>query len=76
MVDLFKTNLVIQKQSIPYRIRFENEAYRFSPEEGAADEKSFILKREHDSWVEATQLPPDLKNQAVEALEKYLLQQH
>jgi hypothetical protein len=74
MEDLFTTQLQQGGGSMGYRVVFEEEAYRFIPDGDAGN--AFALKREHDEWHAATPLPEDIKRQAVDALEQYLLQQH
>lgn len=76
MKDLFSTNLLIDGQSKTYRVVFEQEQYRFIPAERASSSQAFSLQREHDEWQSTEVLTADIKKQAVEALEKYLLQQH
>ncbi|MGE5521841.1 MAG: hypothetical protein ACM3VS_18090 [Candidatus Dadabacteria bacterium] len=76
MEDLFSTNINLNNESIVYRVIFDHEKYLFIP--GSDDKRfpTFSFKREHDEWHEQDTLPPDLKKQALEALEKYLLKQH
>lgn len=76
MEDLFSTNIAVNNQNILYRVVFEDEQYTFV---STADNKAFPafgFKREADEWHEQEILPPDVKKQAIDALEKYLLQQH
>ena len=74
MEDLSTTQLQQGGGSIGYRVVFEEEAYRFIPDGDAGN--AFALKREHDEWHAATPLPEDVKRQAIDSLERYLLQQH
>ena len=74
MEDLFTTQLQQGGGSMGYRVVFEEEAYRFIPDGDAGN--AFALKREHDEWHAATPLPEEVKRQAIDALERYLLQQH
>ena len=76
MEDLFSTSLAVNHQSVNYRVIFDQEKYVFLPEAGNDVQPSFSFKRENDQWVDQEQLPPEVKNQAVDALERYLLQQH
>lgn len=76
MEDLFSTNIAVNNQNVNYRVIFDKEKYVFLSE---ADNKvfpSFSFKREHDEWVDQELLPPEIKKQAINALEKYLLKQH
>ena len=76
MEDLFKTKISVNNEPLSYRVVFEEEQYRFTAEAGNSPFSSFGLKRENDEWHEQESLPPEIKKQAVDALEKYLLQQH
>jgi len=76
MEDLFSTNITVNNQNINYRVIFDNDRYVFL---SSADNKafpSFSFKRENDKWLDQELLPVEIKNQAVDALEKYLLKQH
>ena len=76
MENLFSTNITVNNQNLNYRVIFDNDKYVFL---SASDNKSFpsfSFKREHDEWLEQELLPVEIKNQAVDALEKYLLKQH
>ena len=76
MEHLFTTNISINSQPIAYEVSFDHEQYIFLS--GAREKQfaSFSIRREHDEWHEQENLPEDVKNQAVEVLENYLLQQH
>lgn len=76
MEDLFTTNLAVNNKNIVYRVVFDKENYVFLSEAGRHELSSFSLRREHDEWHEQQLLPPAVKKQAVDALEKYLLKQH
>ena len=76
MEDLFSTNIAVNKQNINYRVIFEDERYTFLSEADNKEFPTFSFKRENDEWHDQDLLPPDIKNQAVDALEKYLLKQH
>ena len=76
MEDLFSTNIAVNNENVVYRVIFDQEKYTFLSE---ADQKafgSFSFRREHDEWVDQELLPSDIKKQAIDALERYLLQQH
>jgi hypothetical protein len=76
MEDLFSTNLAINNENVNYRVIFDNEQYVFLSD---ADNKSFSrfsFRRDHDEWKDQDMLPPEIRKQAVDALERYLLKQH
>ena len=76
MEDLFSTNIAVNNQNINYRVIFEDERYTFVSEADNKEFPCFSFKRENDEWHDQELLPPDIKKQAVDALEKYLLRQH
>ena len=76
MEDLFSTNIAVNNQNINYRVIFENDRYTFVSEADNNAFSTFSFKRENDEWHDQELLPPDIKTQAVDALEKYLLRQH
>ena len=76
MEDLFSTNIAINNQNINYRVIFADEQYNFITESEGAQAKTFSFRRINDAWVDQDMLSPDIKKQAVDALERYLLQQH
>ncbi len=76
MEDLFTTNLSVNNENIAYRVIFDHDEYNFLSEAKQQAYSSFSFKREHDEWRDQNMLPPELKQQAVDALEKYLLRQH
>jgi hypothetical protein len=76
MEDLFSTNLAVNNQNIIYRVIFDNDKYVFLSESDQPEFRSFSFKREHDEWLDQELLPPEIKKQAVDALDKYLLKQH
>jgi hypothetical protein len=75
MRDLFSTNIAVNNQNINYRVFFDNDKYVFLSEADNKSFPSFSFKREHDQWMDQELLPPDIKEQAIDALEKYLLRQ-
>ncbi len=76
MEDLFSTNIAINNQNINYRVIFEDDRYTFITEAEGTAYPTFSFKRENDEWHDQELLSPDIKNQAVDALERYLLKQH
>ena len=75
MEDLFSTSLAVNNQKVSYRVVFDQEKYVFRPE-GDASFPSFSFRREHDEWHNQELADPQLKKQAIDALENYLLRQH
>ena len=71
MEELFKA-LIVNAQ---YKVEFGTEEYLFQPVNGN-ENVSFSLRREHDEWHGAEDLSPEIRQEAVDALEKYLLKQH
>jgi hypothetical protein len=76
MEDLFSTNIAVNNENVSYRVIFDNEKYVFLSEANNKAFPSFSFRREHDEWLDQELLPTDVKQQAVDALEKYLLKQH
>jgi len=76
MEFLFTTSLSIDEADAVYEIYFDKEQYVFSPAANEKELPSFSFKRENDEWHEQEQLSPELKTQAINALENYLLAQH
>jgi len=76
MEDLFSTNIAVYNQNVNYRVIFDNEKYVFLPEANNKAFPSFSFRRKHDQWLDQELLQPDIKKQALDALEKYLLKQH
>ena len=76
MEDLFSTNIAVNNENVNYHVIFDNEKYVFLSEANNKAFPSFSFRREHDEWLDQGLLPTDVKQQAVDALEKYLLKQH
>jgi hypothetical protein len=76
MEDLFSTNITINNESIRYHVVFDHENYIFHLESDNKSFPDFSLKRAHDEWHEQGSLLPEIKQQAVDALERYLMKQH
>lgn len=74
MEDLFWTTLSQNGKEAAYHIIFENEEYCFIPKDSSL--ASYRFKREHDEWQAVDVNSEKIKDEAVEALEKYLLRQH
>lgn len=76
MEDLFSANIAVDNQNINYRVIFEDERYTFVSEADNNAFSTFSFKRENDTWHDQELLPADIKKQAIDALENYLLRQH
>jgi hypothetical protein len=76
MENLFSTNISVDDKNAVYNVVFDNEKYVFLPEANDNALPSFSFKRENDEWHDQELIAPQLKKQAVGALEKYLLAQH
>ena len=76
MEDLFSTNIAVNNENVNYRVIFDNDKYIFLSEADNKSFPSFSFRRDHDEWIDQELLPPDIKKQAINALERYLLKQH
>jgi hypothetical protein len=76
MEDLFSTNLAINNRNVNYRVIFDQEKYVFLTEADNAELATFSFRREHDEWLDQELLSPDVRRQAIDALERYLMKQH
>ena len=76
MENLFSTNISVNDKNAVYQVFFDNEKYVFLPETKDGELPSFSFKREHDEWHDQELISPQLKKQAINALENYLLAQH
>ena len=74
MEDLFYTNIVINNKETRYHIIFDAEKYSFIPVDPGNRGFSFI--RDEDLWKAQEELDPEILEQALEALEEYLMKQH
>jgi len=76
MEKLFSANLVVINEKVVYEVSFANEQYEFIPKDSHQQNAGFAIKREGDEWHETSYIPEDIKKQAIDALDKYLLAQH
>ena len=76
MEDLFSTNIAVNNQNVVYRVIFDKDQYNFVSEAKNPSFPAFSFRRNHDEWQDQDLLPPEIKKQAVDALERYLLKQH
>ena len=76
MEHLFSISIVVNDRNVSYDVIFDKEKYIFNSENGNKSFQSFSFKREHDEWLGQNLLPVEIKSQAVDALENYLMKQH
>lgn len=76
MEFLFATNLNINDSDGVYKVYFDHEKYMFQPDTNDNSLPAFSFKREHDEWHNQEPLTSQIKKQAINVLEKYLLAQH
>jgi len=75
MEHLFSTTMEVEGTQIPFEVVFDHERYIFQPG-GGSDLQEFALERTHDEWKDEGGIAPALRQQAVDALERYLMKQH
>jgi hypothetical protein len=75
MEELFKANIANSSTGTQYNVVFDHDEYIFQPLDVSAP-GSFSLRREHDEWHGAENISPETRQQAIDALENYLLKQH
>ena len=73
---LFTATLSANEVDAAYQVYFNQEKYMFLPDTNDKNLSSFSLKREHDEWHDEDLPSPQLRKQAINALEEYLLAQH
>jgi hypothetical protein len=76
MESLFTTNISVNNRNASYHVYFDHEKYMFLPEPQEEGLPTFSFKWENDEWHDQDIIPPSLKDQAIDALESYLLKQH
>ena len=76
MEFLFTVNLSVHEKDMVYEVYFDHEKYIFLPEKNDLHLEPFFFKREHDEWHDQDIISPQLKKQALNALDNYLLAQH
>ncbi|MGV3658059.1 MAG: hypothetical protein ACO1NX_08895 [Chitinophagaceae bacterium] len=75
MEALFSTNLAVNDANVVYQV-FEDEGkYVFLSENSSDAYHNFSFVRDGDKWneLELNKVSPEVKKQAVEALNKYVL---
>lgn len=73
METLFSTDVIINGENESFDVVFENDAYVFQPTGNATP---FSVRRADDEWKVAGSLNNIAQQQAISALERYLLSQH
>ena len=75
MEALFSTNISHNNQNVVYQVYSDEGRYVFLPEVSNDEFKGFSFIRDNGVWKDQELLAPELKKQAVAALEKYLINQ-
>lgn len=73
MDTLFTTELIINDKPQTFAVSFHNESYIF---QSINNSTQFSLQRVEDEWHTIEPIDNQLKNEAMEKLEAYLLSQH
>lgn len=75
MTALFSTNLAVNNQNVMYEVYEDQGKYVFLSRNSDDQFHNFSFVREGDTWneLELNKVSPDIKAQAVEALNKYVL---
>jgi hypothetical protein len=75
MTALFSTALDIDHQSVVYQVYEDNGKYVFLSENSDAPFHNFSFVRQGDKWneLELDKVSPEIKKQAVDALNKFVL---
>ena len=73
MDTLFTTELIINDKPQTFAVSFHNESYIF---QSINYSTRFCLQRVEDEWHTLEPIDNQLKNEAMEKLEAYLLSQH
>ena len=74
MEDLFSVQLPVNGRKVAFKVVFDQEQYNFLPDNAEAGR--FFIRRVHDEWQVQENVSDELRVQAVEALDRYLLKQH
>ena len=72
MEPLFTADIIVNGQNEYFDVRFHDEAYHFESEAG----RNFSIRRTDDTWVVNGALAEIAQQQAISALDHYLLSQH
>ena len=73
MDNLFTADLIVNGQNKSFSVSFANDAYVFTSSNGG---ENFRISRKEDEWHVSGDLPPVSQQQAIHALDQYLLSQH
>ncbi len=75
MTALFSTNLDVNHQSVVYQVYEDQGKYVFLSENSDDQFHNFSFVKDGDKWneLELDKVSPDIKKQAVEALNRYVL---
>lgn len=75
MTALFSTNLAVNNQNVMYEVYEDQGKYVFLSRNSDDQFHNFSFVRDGDNWneLELNKVSPDIKAQAVEALNKYVL---
>lgn len=78
MEALFSINLAVNGFNVIYRVYEEKGKYVFLSENSANAYHNFSFVRKGEKWLELELdlVPPELKKQAVAALNKFVLTEH
>jgi hypothetical protein len=71
---LFTADIIVNGENKLYNVSFHDEQYHFDPEDGTGT--AFQVKRDEDQWKVSGPLAEIAQQQAVSALDHYLLSQH
>ena len=75
MEALFSTNITVNDKSAVYQVYSDQGKYVFLPEANDNEIKGFSFRKENGSWVDLELIAPELKKQAIDALDRYLINQ-
>jgi hypothetical protein len=74
MEPLFTAEIIINGQNQHFDVSFHDEQYHFKPSEPTL--QAFAFSRIEDEWKITGVLPEIAQQQAIAALDRYLLSQH
>ena len=74
MEPLFTADIIVNGEYQLFLVSFHDEQYFFEPEDKAG--QGFSIRREHDEWKVTGPLAEIASQQAISALDHYLLSQH
>ena len=74
MEPLFTADIIVDGENEAFDVFFHNDSYHFKPENGRAE--FFSISRINDAWKVQGTLAEIAQQQAIAALDRYLLSQH